>query len=305
MSPGSSSTGSRLMVATAAPVTMLVAPGPIEVVQASVCRRLFIFAKAAAVCTIACSLRALVVAAARRAVRAAPGRCRRRCRGRRCRTRRRRTAARRRRARCAAATGSDHGLRHRQAGVDRVAVISLLPSRCDERLHLGQRRHEVGAAVAGDDDGAGGVAHADGALERPSLQPAVEQAARERVARAEHVQHVDRNGGTSPGAAGPAGRMRAARAALQHQRVDARSQSAARSPPRRPACRWPPRLLLRCRPPASPCAAASAPAPRTPPGCPLAGAVVDVDDDRRAGVARGSAAANVAVRPARGSARCR
>lgn len=35
-SPGSSSTGSRLIVASAAPVTMLVAPGPIEPVQASV-----------------------------------------------------------------------------------------------------------------------------------------------------------------------------------------------------------------------------------------------------------------------------
>ena len=42
MSPGSSSTGSRLIVASAAPVTMLVAPGPIELVQASVERRFFI-----------------------------------------------------------------------------------------------------------------------------------------------------------------------------------------------------------------------------------------------------------------------
>jgi len=33
-SPGSSSTGSRLIVAIAAPVTMLVAPGPMEEVQA-------------------------------------------------------------------------------------------------------------------------------------------------------------------------------------------------------------------------------------------------------------------------------
>jgi hypothetical protein len=38
-SPGSSSTGIRLTVASAAPVTMLVAPGPIEVVHAYVCRR--------------------------------------------------------------------------------------------------------------------------------------------------------------------------------------------------------------------------------------------------------------------------
>jgi len=35
-SPGSSRTGRRLIVARAAPVTRFVAPGPIEVVQASV-----------------------------------------------------------------------------------------------------------------------------------------------------------------------------------------------------------------------------------------------------------------------------
>ena len=43
-SPGSSSTGSRLIVASAAPVTMFVAPGPIEVVQASVPSRFALFA---------------------------------------------------------------------------------------------------------------------------------------------------------------------------------------------------------------------------------------------------------------------
>ena len=57
ISPGSSSTGSRLIVAVAAPVTRLVAPGPTEVVQAKVRSRLCILAKAAAVWTIACSLR--------------------------------------------------------------------------------------------------------------------------------------------------------------------------------------------------------------------------------------------------------
>ena len=36
---------------------MLVAPGPIEVVQAKVRRRLLALANAAAVCTMACSLR--------------------------------------------------------------------------------------------------------------------------------------------------------------------------------------------------------------------------------------------------------
>jgi len=58
MSAGSSSTGSRLIVASAAPVTMLVAPGPIDVLHAKVDRRLRWRAKAAAACTIACSLRA-------------------------------------------------------------------------------------------------------------------------------------------------------------------------------------------------------------------------------------------------------
>ena len=48
MSLGKSSTGMRLIVAPAAPVTMLVEPGPIEAVQARVCRRLFIRAKPAA-----------------------------------------------------------------------------------------------------------------------------------------------------------------------------------------------------------------------------------------------------------------
>ncbi len=55
MSPGSSSTGSRLIVASAAPVTMLVAPGPIEEVQARVERRSLALATPIAVWTIACS----------------------------------------------------------------------------------------------------------------------------------------------------------------------------------------------------------------------------------------------------------
>ena len=46
ISPGSNSTGIRLIVAVAAPVIMFVAPGPIEEVQAKVRIRLFIFAKA-------------------------------------------------------------------------------------------------------------------------------------------------------------------------------------------------------------------------------------------------------------------
>ena len=57
-SPGRRSTGSRLIVASAAPVTMFVAPGPIEDVHANVARRSRIRAYALAMWTIACSLRA-------------------------------------------------------------------------------------------------------------------------------------------------------------------------------------------------------------------------------------------------------
>ena len=44
MSPGKSSTGSRFTVAAAAPVTIFVAPGPMEDVQANVASRFFILA---------------------------------------------------------------------------------------------------------------------------------------------------------------------------------------------------------------------------------------------------------------------
>lgn len=53
-----SSTGTRLMVAAAAPVIMLVEPGPIDVRQANARRRFASFAKPIAVWTIDCSLRA-------------------------------------------------------------------------------------------------------------------------------------------------------------------------------------------------------------------------------------------------------
>ena len=46
------------MVASAAPVTMFVEPGPIDAVQASACSRFRIRANPTAACTIACSLRA-------------------------------------------------------------------------------------------------------------------------------------------------------------------------------------------------------------------------------------------------------
>ena len=57
VSDGSSRTGSRLMVASAAPVSILVDPGPMLAVTAHACIRSFCLAYAAAVCTMACSLR--------------------------------------------------------------------------------------------------------------------------------------------------------------------------------------------------------------------------------------------------------
>jgi hypothetical protein len=45
-----------LIVAVAAPVSMLVAPGPMELVHANVPSRCRALAKAMAVCTIACSV---------------------------------------------------------------------------------------------------------------------------------------------------------------------------------------------------------------------------------------------------------
>lgn len=58
MSLGSSRTGSRLVVASAAPVIMFVEPGPVDAVQAYADSRSRILAKATAACTMPCSLRA-------------------------------------------------------------------------------------------------------------------------------------------------------------------------------------------------------------------------------------------------------
>ena len=58
VSDGKSKTGKRFVVATAAPVSMFVAPGPTDAVHANVERRRFIRAKAEDSCTIACSFRA-------------------------------------------------------------------------------------------------------------------------------------------------------------------------------------------------------------------------------------------------------
>ncbi len=57
MSLASSSTGSRLMVASAAPVSMFDEPGPTDAVTANVSSRSFCRAYPTAMCTIACSLR--------------------------------------------------------------------------------------------------------------------------------------------------------------------------------------------------------------------------------------------------------
>src|SRR5690606_6422958 len=52
ISPGIKSTGILLIVAAAAAVSILVAPGPMDEVQTKVCNLFFTLAKAAAVCTI-------------------------------------------------------------------------------------------------------------------------------------------------------------------------------------------------------------------------------------------------------------
>ena len=57
-SPGTSSTGRRLIVASAAPVTMFVAPGPIDDVHTNAPSRFRIRAYPTAACTIPCSFRA-------------------------------------------------------------------------------------------------------------------------------------------------------------------------------------------------------------------------------------------------------
>jgi hypothetical protein len=67
MSPGKSSSGRRLACATAAAVTMFVAPGPIELVQAIMRRRWLTLAKAIAAKPIACSLCARKVGSRSRA----------------------------------------------------------------------------------------------------------------------------------------------------------------------------------------------------------------------------------------------
>ena len=58
MSLASSSTGNRLVVASAAPVNMFAEPGPIDAVQASACSRLRVLAYPTDACTMPCSLRA-------------------------------------------------------------------------------------------------------------------------------------------------------------------------------------------------------------------------------------------------------
>ena len=92
--PASSSTGMRLVVATAAPVTMLVAPGPTEVVHAKALQPIRHARVADRRCAPWPARYARGSSEGRRRSRAAPVRDRPRCRGRRCRSSRRRIDAR-------------------------------------------------------------------------------------------------------------------------------------------------------------------------------------------------------------------
>ena len=95
--------GCRLMVASAAPVSMLVEPGPIDAVQAKVAAGCASgrSRRRRAPCPARCGPGGRAVGlAGRRRPAAGPGRRRRRCRGRRCPNSRRSAAAPRRRARC-------------------------------------------------------------------------------------------------------------------------------------------------------------------------------------------------------------
>src|SRR4051812_23127007 len=70
-------------------------------------------------------------------------------------------------------------LRTRRPDKPRIAQVSqrrYSPLRHEGR-DLVERRHEVGAAVARDDDRAAGIPHAGGSLERPALKVAVQKTA--------------------------------------------------------------------------------------------------------------------------------
>ena len=201
-----------------------------------------------------------------------------------------------------------HRLRHRQARLAMRVISPASPRAATNAVDFVERRHEVGAAVAGDDDRAAGVAHAGRALERPSLQVAVEEAARERIAGAEHVQHLDRKRRRRR----PAARSRRKTVAPRAPRLSTSASmplSSSAAAPRGDVgrARTRRRALPPCRPRASPSAAAPASAPANAAGAvPLIGAVVDVDDDRHAGSrARRRPPQRWRRAPARGSARCR
>src|SRR6476659_6770706 len=97
----------------------------------------------------------------------------------------------------------------------------LLPSRADECGDFVERRHEIRAAVAGDDDRAGRVAHARRALRRPALQVSVEETAGKRIACPEHVQHLDAERGDIGWWQVRAKHRGPPRAALENQRFHA------------------------------------------------------------------------------------
>jgi len=83
-----------------------------------------------------------------------------------------------RRARCAARSGIPRAPDRRSGG--RFARPSSM--RGDERLDLGPRWHEIGAAVPRDDDCAGRVADARRASERPAAAQPVQESGGKRVA---------------------------------------------------------------------------------------------------------------------------
>src|SRR5437660_1067351 len=67
------------------------------------------------------------------------------------------------------------------------------------RGRLLERRHEVGAAVLGDDDRAARVPEPRSALPVPAVHVAVQEAGRERVSGAQDVLHVDGEAGDLEG----------------------------------------------------------------------------------------------------------
>ena len=197
VSPGSSSTGSRLTVASAAPVTMFVAPGPTEDVHAQR-REPVALARVGGGDVHHRLLVARRVVGAGRASAGAPGPSRRRCRARRCRSSRRRSGATSpSRSTLLDGEEADERLRDREPHVS-------------SSFELAEGRHRVGARQPRGDDRAGGVGQPTSRSGgQPCSRPWHERAA-ERVARAEPVEDLGRTGGTSTGSLRACARARPA-----------------------------------------------------------------------------------------------